>query len=163
MVEAQQLCDDFADVVLALVGDEYLRRDVVGRAACHERVETSLHAEVQRHIAVGTDVCDVFVAEGHQVPCGKLGALLVVDAHGGVESAFFRQARIDADDRHVHGFELFDFVAVDIEGDDDHGVDVAAHRQHVEELTAFFDAGHLVDGDVVAFVMEDLIQPFDDG
>lgn len=59
--------------------------------------------------------------------------------------------------------ELFDFVAGDVEGNDDHGVDVAAHRQHVEELAAFLGAGHLVDGDVVALIVEDLVQTFDDG
>lgn len=95
--------------------------------------------------------------------CGKLGALLVVDAHCRIESAFLRLDRVDADNWHVYGFELFDFAAVDVEGDDDYGIDVAADRQHVEEFAAFFDAGHLVDGDVVALVVEDLVQTFDDG
>ena len=163
MVEAEQLRHDFADVVLAFVGDEHARRDAVGLAARHERFETSLHAEVERHFAVGANVGDVTVAERHKMACGKLGSLLVVDAHGGVEAALFRQTRVDADDRHADGLELLDLVGVDIEGDDDYRVDVAAHRQHVEEFTTFLDARHLVDGNVVSLVVEDLVEAFDDG
>ena len=73
---------DFADVVLAFVGDEHARFDAVGLAARHETIRTSLHAEVERHFAVGANVGDVTVAERHKMACGKLGSLLVVDAHG---------------------------------------------------------------------------------
>lgn len=80
---------------------------------------------MERHFAVGANVGDVTVAERHKMACGKLGSLLVVDAHGGVEAALFRQTRVDADDRHADGLELLDLVGVDIEGDDDYRVDVA--------------------------------------
>ena len=122
-----------------------------------------LHAEVERHFAVGANVGDVTVAERHKMACGKLGSLLVVDAHGRAETALFRQTRVDADDRHIDGLELIDLVGVDIEGNDDYRVDVAAHRQHVEEFTTFLDARHLVDGNVVSLVVEDLVEAFDDG
>ena len=163
MVEAEQLRHDFADVVLAFVGDEHARFDAVGLAARHERFETSLHAEVERHFAVGANVGDVTVAERHKMACGKLGSLLVVDAHGRAETALFRQTRVDADDWHIDGLELIDLVGVDIEGNDDYRVDVAAHRQHVEEFTTFLDARHLVDRNVVSLVVEDLVEAFDDG
>ena len=163
MVEAEQLRRDFADVVLAFVGNEHARRDAVLFAAGHERFETPLHAEVERHFAVGANVDDIAVAESHEMACGKLGSLLVVDAHGRAETALFWQARVNADDRHVDGLELIDLIGVDVEGNDDHRVDIAAYWQHVEELAALLDARHLVDGDVVACIMEDLVESFDDG
>ena len=118
---------------------------------------------MERHCAVGANVGDIAVAESYEMARGKLGSLLVVDAHGRAETALFRQTRVDADDWHIDGLELIDLIGVDVEGNDDHRVDIAAHRQHVEELAALLDARHLVDGDVVAFIMEDLVESFDDG
>ena len=140
MVEAEQLRHDFADVVLAFVGNEHARCDAVPFAAGHERFETPLHTEVERHFAVGANVGDIAVSESYEMTCGKLGSLLVVDAHGRAETALFRQTRVDADDWHIDGLELIDLIGVDVEGNDDHRVDIAAHRQHVEELAALLDA-----------------------
>ena len=95
---------------------------------------------MERHFAVGANVDDIAVAESHEMACGELGSLLVVDAHGRAETALFWQTRVNADDRHVDGLELIDLIGVDVEGNDDHRVDIAAHRQHVEELAALLDA-----------------------
>ena len=101
MVEAEQLRHDFADVVLAFVGNEHARFDAIDLQHVMNESETALHAEVQRHFTVGTDVSDIAMAKRYQVACGQFGSLLVIDAHGGVEAALFRQARIDADDWHI--------------------------------------------------------------
>ena len=88
-------------------------------------------------------------------------ALFVIDADGGVEIRGGR--RVDADDRDVDAFELFDLVRVDGERVDEYGVDVAADRQSGEELLVVLGCVDVLEqGDVISGIVKDVVDSGED-
>ena len=130
-------------------------------ATIAEDVETALYGEGQGNASVGADIGDVAVPKRDKMPGGKCGALFIIDIDSCGESAFLGLDGVDADNRHADGCKLRALLRIDVKGDDDDGVGVAAYRKGVEELLAFLDAGDLEDGDVVAFGMEHFVKPLD--
>ena len=68
--QTHQLGDHIADLVTAGIihlADDDLRFDALVAAAFREGAESVLHGEVERHIAVGADICNIAVAKVDQM------------------------------------------------------------------------------------------------